>query len=196
MSSLEKILAEIKAEAAAEADQTIAAARAKAEEILAAAHTEANAKTKAAKELTAKKKAEIEQSNDSAIALQRRRHILAQKRMLLDETLLKAKERVYNLPDSEYFSLLVQLAAKNAYSGDGTLIFNKKDRARLPADFQAQLAAALPAGHSLAVGDQSRPIDGGFVLIYGDVEENCSIAAIFDARADEFGDLAYGVLFS
>ena len=196
MSSLEKILAEIKTEATAEAELTISAAHTRAGEILAAARAEADAKAKTAKAATEKKKSEIAQSNVSAIALQRRQHILAQKRMLLDETLSKAKEALHKLPDSEYFALLLKLARKNVHSGEGVLILNAKDRDRLPADFQAQLEAALPADCKLTVSTQNRSIDGGFVLTYGDVEENCSFAAIFDTRADEFSDLAYSSLFS
>jgi len=34
------------------------------------------------------------------------------------------------------------------------------------------------------------------VLKYGDVEENCSFRAMFDARSDEFSDLVRDTLFA
>ena len=196
MTGLEKILAEIKAEAEAEARQTLAAANAKAEELLLAARTEAEAIASAEKEASAHKTAEIAQSSNSAISLQRRQRILGQKRMLIEETLDKARKSLCDLPDDEYFALLAKLASNNAHAGSGTLLLNEKDLSRLPAAFKSQLAAVLPQGSELTVGEQTRPIDGGFVLAYGDVEENCSFAAIFDTRADEFSDLICDTLFA
>ena len=38
-------------------------------------------------------------------------------------------------------------------------------------------------------------IDGGFVLIYGGMEENCSFSALFDANREDFLDAAKAVLF-
>ena len=196
MTGLEKILAEIKTEANAAAEQTIAAANAKAEKLLAAAKADADAKAAKEAQITEQKKLELEQSSKSATALQRQQHVLAQKRTLLDETLRKAKESLYNLPEDEYFSLLIKLAAKSVHDGKGLLHLNTKDLSRLSTDFKAQLEAALPPECSLELSTQSRSVDGGFVLAYGDVEENCSFAAIFDSRADEFSDLICNTLFA
>ena len=35
---------------------------------------------------------------------------------------------------------------------------------------------------------QPRPIDGGFILVYGGVEENCSIEALFYAEQERLQD--------
>ena len=196
MNGLEKILAEIKAEAEAEAAQIVSAANAGAAERLEAARAEAKAKENKIQLEAAQSIAAAERSFESAVVLERRQRILAQKRVLLAKTLEKAKETLCALPEAEYFSLLARLAAQNAQPGQGVLCLNARDKARMPAGFEAQLLAALPAGSSLTVGSETRPIDGGFVLVYGDVEENCSFAALFDARADEFNDLACGVLFA
>jgi len=196
LNGLEKILAEIKAEANAEAAQIIAEANAKAEETLSAARAEAMAKESKMNAEAAQRLAETRRAFVSAAALMRRQRILAQKRELLAETLDMAKEALYALPEVEYFSLLARLVARSAHAGDGVLYLSQQDRARMPQGFAIQVQADLPVGGSLSISSDSRPIDGGFILAYGDVEENCSFAALFDARADELNDLVCGVLFS
>ncbi len=195
MTGLDKIIAEIKGEAEAEARQTVDAARAEADEILAAARAEAEAKAERIAAAARQDIADIERSRESAMALQRSQRSLAQKQALLAETLNKARESLYALGDGEYFDLLLRLAAKNAEPGEGEVLLNEKDKKRLPKDFEARLAAALPKGSTLKLAGEARAIDGGFVLRYGQVEENCSFGAMFDAREEEFSDLIRPSLF-
>lgn len=195
MSGLDKILAEIRDEAAAEAKQTLDTARAQADKVLAQAKEDSQAQ--ADKVLTTARQdvADIERSRESALALQRRQRTLSQKQALLAETLQKAQDSIKALPEGEYFDLLVRLAKNAAEPGEGVLLLNDTDKKRVPADFAKKVADALPSGASLSISDETRDIDGGFVLKYGDVEENCSIGAMFNARADEFSDLVRDTLF-
>lgn len=195
MTGLEKIITEIRDEAAAEAAQLTQKAQAEAKDILAAAKAESDAKVAQIEASAKQQAADIEQSRDSALLLQRRQQTLAAKQEVLAETLQKALDSLYVLPDGEYFDLVVKLAAAAAEEGEGEMLLSEKDLARKPADFEKKLAAALPAGAKLAVAKNSRPIDGGFVLRYGDVEQNCSFKAMFDARTEEFGDLVRSTLF-
>lgn len=196
MSGLDKILAEIRDEAAAEAKQALDAAQSQADRILAQAKEDSQAQ--ADKILAAAKQdvADIERNRESALALQRRQRTLAQKQALLAETLQKAQDAILALPEDVYFDLLVRLAQKAAEPGEGVLLLNQADKKRAPADFAKKLAAALPQGASLSISDDTRELDGGFVLKYGDVEENCSIGDMFNARADEFSDLIRDTLFA
>ena len=61
----------------------------------------------------------------------------------------------------------------------------------------AQVAQALAGkpGASLTLDEAPRDIDGGFVLIYGDIEENCSFEALFDAQKDRLQDEVRALLF-
>ncbi len=195
MTGLEKIIKEIRDEAAAEATQTVDKAKAEAKEILAAAKAESDAKVAQIEASATQQAADIEQSRDSALVLQRRQQTLSAKQEVLAETLQKALNSLYNLPEGEYFDLVVKLACKSAANGEGEMMLNKNDLARLPSGFEKKLAGALPSGSSLKIAKEACPIDGGFVLRYGDVEENCSFEAMFNARADEFSDLVRGTLF-
>ena len=40
------------------------------------------------------------------------------------------------------------------------------------------------------------PIENGFVLLYGDIEVNCTLRAVFDERMDDLKDLLNPLLFA
>ena len=195
MTGLDKIIKEIQDEAAGEAAAAIAKAKQEAAEILDKAQAENEEKAAHIAADAARTVTEIERARESAIALQRRQQILQNKQSLLNETLTKAQTSLHELPESEYFALLVLLAAASAQPGEGELLLNEKDKARMPATFAANVSSGLKNGAKLAVSANTRPIDGGFVLKYGDVEENCSFKAIFDARKEEFTDAIRTILF-
>lgn len=196
MTGLDKIVSEILEEAKSEAEAVVKKAQDEADEILAAAKAAGDAQSGKIAEGAKADVADIERGRASALALQRRQRTLQTKQALLAETLKKARESIYEFPADTYFPLLVRLAAASAEKGEGAMLLNQKDLARLPEGFEKKLNEALPEGKALKISGESRPIDGGFVLKYGDVEENCSFAAIFEARKEEFTDRIKDILFA
>ena len=55
---------------------------------------------------------------------------------------------------------------------------------------------ALPICGSLKVSKEGKNIENGFVLVYGGIEENCTLRAMFDAKRDELSDKVHRMLFS
>ena len=45
------------------------------------------------------------------------------------------------------------------------------------------------------VSKEPKDMDGGFVLVYGGIEENCTIRAMFHTNQDELSDVVQKVLF-
>ena len=43
---------------------------------------------------------------------------------------------------------------------------------------------------------RDRNMEGGFVLVYGGVEQNCSFAALFDTARDSLQDKLHALLFA
>ena len=85
---------------------------------------------------------------------------------------------------------------KYALPKAGSIVFSDKDKARLPqgyADTVAKIAEAH--GGSLKVSDDTCDIEGGFVLIYGGIEENCSFKAMFNAEKEQLADKVNSFLF-
>ena len=42
---------------------------------------------------------------------------------------------------------------------------------------------------------EPRPIEDGFVLVYGGIEENCTFRALMDAKKDQLQDTVNQILF-
>lgn len=75
-------------------------------------------------------------------------------------------------------------------------MFQNDDLERMPDDFPAKIEkAAQEKGGSLVLKKEPREIDGGFVLVYGGVEENCSAGALFASQRDELADKVHAMLF-
>lgn len=76
-------------------------------------------------------------------------------------------------------------------------IFQKNDLDRMPQGFEAVIEkAAVSKGGSLTLVKEPKNIDGGFILVYGGIEENCSFRALLAARRDELSDKVHAMLFS
>lgn len=127
----------------------------------------------------------LEQAKSSAQLL-KRRALLSAKQEIISSIIEKARASVAQMSDSDYFELLLRMIAKNALSEAGEIRFCETDLKRMPKDFEKDLAKALSdmPGASLTISTEPVSIDGGFVLIYGGVEENCSLHAIFYSLRD------------
>ena len=94
-------------------------------------------------------------------------------------------------------SMLLKLVGKYALAQDGVICFSAKDLERLPSGFEEQAGEiAAGKGGSLKVSRETRDIPNGFVLVYGGVEENCTLKAMFEAKRDELADKVNHLIFS
>ena len=196
MTGLEKITSEIKADADKSVAAIIDKANAEASDILAGAEKEAaEAVAKINHDVSVRLSAS-KSTAESAAALRKRRLILEEKQKLIGEVIEEAKNLIYALPDDVYFEKILKLAEKNVNPAEGTIIFNAKDLSRLPADFETKLnAVAVAKGGKLTVSKETRPIDGGFVLLYEGIDQNCSITSLFETHVESVQDKIQKLLF-
>jgi len=196
MTGLEKITSEIKADADKSVAAIIDKANAEASDILAGAEKEAaEAVAKINHDVSVRLSAS-KSTAESAAALRKRRLILEEKQKLIGEVIEEAKNLIYALPDNVYFEKILKLAEKNVNPAEGTIIFNAKDLSRLPADFETKLnAVAVAKGGKLTVSKETRPIDGGFVLLYEGIDQNCSITSLFETHVESVQDKIQKLLF-
>lgn len=196
MSGLEKILSSIRDDACGEAQALINQAKDEAARILADEKSKSDAHCAQIEEQAKLQARDIERAYASSMELQHRRKLLETKQEILQQTMEQALSRLYGLPDEDYFNILLKMASSFAEQGQGELLLDQKDLKRCPKDFQERLEHSLPSGAALSISQATRPIDGGFILKYGDIEQNCSFRALFDARWDELTDKARAILFS
>lgn len=196
MAGLDNIISRIYAESDAAAAKTRSAARAQAEEIVNVAREEAERQCADIETRGEHAAADILARGRSTADRKRRQRLLAEKQRLINETIAMAGETLRTLDTADYFERMRKLAVRTAHPGRGVLIFSKRDLDRVPADFGKKLNAALRSrGAVLRISKETRTMDGGFVLVYGCVEENCSIDALFDSARERLQDKARDILF-
>ncbi len=176
----EKLRDQAEEKAAARLSETEAAARQRQKEILAQAQADAERAVRAA---------------ESAAELARRERLLLERRRLVDEALDKTVAHVRELPPEDYFARMAAMIREAAQEGRGILWLDERDLTRLPADFMAGLQASLAEGRRVELSVQPADIGGGFLLRYDEIEIDCRLTALAEAKREELEDLLAGELF-
>jgi V/A-type H+-transporting ATPase subunit E len=197
MTGLEKILKAIEAEAQAGADTVIAGAKRDAEEILANAKIEAEAKCKLIAEKSEADVKAVYSRAESAAALQEKKLLLDTKQHIISNIIASARTKLAELGDSEYTDIILSMVSKYAHNKPGKILFSVADKKRLTKDFEDKLKNCLvgKSNASLTIAQEVPSFEGGFLLVYGDIEENCSFDALFAEEKDNLQDKVNSLLF-
>ncbi|MBQ7740441.1 MAG: V-type ATP synthase subunit E [Eubacterium sp.] len=195
MTGLEKILSKIEYDSNDQCQRIISQANTKAEKLIGDAEAKAKEITQTGKAETAKELENIRQSAVSSSELAKSRIILSAKLKTIDDVLDKALENIKSMPRDEYFSYLCELIVKNAKEGEGVLRLPEDDMKSLDKSFIDGVNKKLEASKSVKLGDAA-DIDSGFLLVYGDIDINCSFDAIASEKRDELRDELNSLLFA
>ena len=197
MTGLDKMKSQILDEAKAAAEGKIAEAKAQAEETIRNAKEDAAKQTESILHKSKNDVSNYQERLESSIDLQTRTKILAAKQEVIAGVLEKARAKVEAMEAGEYFSMLLKMVEKYALAQDGEICLCAADLARLPEGFEAEVSRiAKEKGGSLKLSGEGKQIKNGFILVYGGVEENCTINAMFDAKKDELSDIVHRLVFS
>lgn len=197
MAGLERIKSQILDEARETAEAKIKDAKAQAEKMKAQAREEGE---KQAEAILNKAEAEILTQKErvkSSIDLQKRTRLLEAKQEMIAEILEKAYEKVISLAPDEYYQMLLSVLKAYVLPQEGEIYFSVEDLENMPVGFGEEIKQAAQAkGGKLTVAGAGRDnIEHGFVLVYGGIEENCTIKALFEAKRDELADIVHRLLF-
>lgn len=197
MSGLDKMKSQILDEANHSAEGKVAEAKAKAEEMIRAAKAEADAESL---KISQKSEAAVQMYAErvkSSCDMQRKKAILQAKQEVIGEVLDKAYEKVLKLDDKAYFDMIRKMLDKYVQAGNGVICFSAADLKRMPEGFEAEIQeTAKSKGGTLALSQEPKEMTGGFILVYGGIEENCTIKAMFESNRDELSDHVHGLLFA
>ena len=186
MTGLEKMKSQILDEAQKNAD-----------EILKQAKEEAQAECTRILERSRAEVKNAEERSVSSCALQKRKVLLETKQEIIAQVLETAYNTLAEADEETYFQSIRKMLGKYAADQAGEICFSKRDLERMPKGFEEEIQAiAKENGGALVLSEETRDISGGFVLIYGGIEENCSFQAMFNSRKDELSDKVHEVLFS
>lgn len=197
MAGLEKILKAIEEEAKLLADSLISNALEEGNKYIALAKQEAE---ETYNEIMAQSKADVSSAKsraESAAALQEKKLILQAKQEIILDVIESARKEVLDLETKEYFGVIGKMIRKHALDKEGEIRFSSKDLQRVPQDFSETIQIALEDKKSahLGISKESISIDGGFILVYGDVELNCSFESLFLSAKERLQDIVSEVLF-
>ncbi|MBQ9029950.1 MAG: V-type ATP synthase subunit E [Parasporobacterium sp.] len=191
MSGLDKILEHITREAEAEAEGILSSARESADKILASGREDADQMAQAIRKQSELDVAAAADRIRSASDLREKRIILQAKQEKIEDVFASARKTLTGLSDEAYFSVIQKMIARYATGREGQILFSETDLKRLPEDFRQTMQQ-----YHLEVGKESRDISGGFVLTYGEIEENCSFDILIESAREELQDKIGQILFS
>lgn len=196
MSGLDKMRARILEEAEQSAQEIISKAETEARAVVKAAEEEARAEAAKIREKAGQNAADYAKRAASSADMRRKQAVLAAKQEVIGTVLGKAYDTVMGLDVDAYFDLLEKLLEEHVLPDKGEICFSQRDLERMPEGFTGKIKTIAAAkGGSLTLSDEARPIDGGFLLVYGGIEENCTIKAVFDSKREELSGRVNRLLF-
>ena len=197
MSGLDQMIQRIAEGAQAQVSEIAANAKAEADRILSEAAAEREAKSAEIAERSARETASYRERVAASLEQQRRTALLGAKQAVIASMLEKSYDTLLAMPAERYFPFLKRVLENYALPEAGEICFSRKDLDRMPAGYLEELQAiAAGKGGSLTLSKEQRTLDGGFILIYGGIEENCTIRALFDARREILQDQVHSLLFA
>lgn len=195
MNGIEKITARIGQDSQAEIDALLAEAKTQAADITAKARAEAQAVGDEVMAQGRKAAAEREDRLASVAQLECRKAALAAKQEVIEEAFRLAHKKLLALPQDKYVALLVKLAVQASTTGKEKLIFSQTDRARVGKAVVTAANEKLAKGAMLTLSEESRPMDGGFILSDGAVEVNCTFDTLIRLQRGALAGEVAKVLF-
>ena len=191
MAELQVLTDKIRRAAEEKAAGILAQAKSECDNILAEAKNTGDADTAKIVEEAKKEAERITTRAISAAAQKSAQQKLAFKMEMICSVMEKAKQEFLNAEDSVYMARLVKLLDSRAQKGEsGELLLNKKDKTRDLTEVNAKIKE-----YGLTISEKNADIEGGFILVYGKVEENCSVEAIFRENYEELVDFIGENLF-
>jgi V/A-type H+-transporting ATPase subunit E len=198
MNGIDKISARIKADSDAEIAGIISEADARCAAIKADYDRKAAEESKRITDAGAGEAEKRYESACSALRLEARKEVLAEKQALVDKAFVRAKELLLALPRDKYAVLCARLAAEASQTGEEELVFSASDRKVMGAvvtDAANKLLASKGKKAALRLSDSARAISGGLVLSQGLVETDCSVDTLVDGLRGELAGKVAAVLF-
>lgn len=197
MTGLEKILNEIEKQCQEKIHQIENEAKKEADELIKSEEEKIQQKkVQFDKELEKIVKLDLEKGISSALSY-KKKMILEEKQKSISKIIEKSKEYITNMKKEEYMTFFEKIVLNYAHKENGKIRLNSLDKQRYGQEMVDRLNKVLTQNSkgSLNLDDKESTEKSGFVMIYGDIEENCSLEAIFSEKRELFEDKINSFLF-
>lgn len=195
MTGLDRIIEKILLQSQENCNAILNEASLEVKKIISEAREKAN---KESAEIVAKATAEAKKieavAKSSAESITRNRY-LEIRNAILNDIISAAYLEIEKFSDEEYFDMLKRLCINNVLEGECEMHLNGYDIGRLPDDFEMSINSEIYEKGAVHICVTPADIDKGFILVYGDVEINCTLKAVFDENMDRLKDMLSTALF-
>lgn len=190
MTGLEKIVEQIEQEAKAASEEKLAKTRKEADQILADAKVKRESSYEAAIKLADADAKQLLLRGQSAASLQERKLLLEAKQQIIQQIFEESAKTMRSLNIEEYFALLLRMVDRYARGENGNMSLSRQDLDRMPASFVKELE-----NRKITISKEPARISGGFLLSYGETEENCSFEELLSANREKLQDQIVKFIF-
>lgn len=184
MNGIEKITARIDAQTQEEIDRLLADAKEQAAQITAQYRAQAETERASLTARSEKAAQEREERLVSVAQMEARKVTLSARQEMVERAYELALKTLCTLPQERYTAVLTDLLVKAAPDGKGSVIFAPDDRERVGAASVKAANSRLKDG-GLTLAEETRPIQGGFILVNGRVEINCTFDTLVRLQRSE-----------
>lgn len=198
MNGIEKITERIAAQNDADMKALMARAEAQAKAVYNGYQAAADQDYKDTLEKGKKDAAERIERLGSVAQLEARKLQLAAKQEMLGKAYELAYQKLLSLPEEQYAALLTRLAVAASDTGTEALVFSETDRSRygkrVVLAANEQLEQQGRTGR-LTLSQESRSFQGGLYIQNGQVETNCTFAALIRLQREQTAKDVAEILF-
>lgn len=134
----------------------------------------------------------------SVAQLEARKLQLKTKQEMLAEAYDLAYKKLLELSEDQYAQLLTRLAVNASQTGTEALVFSETDRSRYGKRVVIaanELLEQQGKAGKLTLSEESRPFQGGLYVQNGNVEVNCTFAALIRLEKEQAAKDVAGILF-
>ncbi|MGN0183160.1 MAG: V-type ATP synthase subunit E [Candidatus Ornithomonoglobus sp.] len=190
MNGLDKIINEIALDADAEAERITADAKARAEKLISRARERETEILQEAQETAAEESRKTEMRAEAAGKAEEKRAVLREKQSIIDEVLSAAAATIKDDNPDKYFGFMLRLLDKYAEERPGEIILSERAKTWITPEFSRALTEK-----GLKISEKTGDFSGGFILVYGEIEENCTLEALIASEHDRLHDIISKFLF-
>lgn len=115
---------------------------------------------------------------------------LLKKQEIIKTAIDDAKKAIKSQSAEDYFEFLERLLKKYALKESGKILLPAEDIKEMTTVFAETVKAKC-----LEVSPSESLVRNGFILVYGNIEINCTVDAVFDAASEEISDMLNKFLF-
>jgi V/A-type H+-transporting ATPase subunit E len=198
MEGMEKIKERILEDARREADKIIRGAEKEAQNILDHAEKTARQRKKALYEKAQKDSQEARRKTLAMAELEMRKGLLAVKQKMVDTAFERALEKLRNLEGKDYENMIMGMMEKAVETGNEEIILSPNDLKKFKPEFLSTVNQRLSKKgikSNLKIAEETRNIQGGFILKGKGVEVNNSFESIIRMERDEIESQVAAILF-